>query len=296
VSDFSEGHGGRGRAGGSDTRIGFVMLVLMAIFLVDIHDPDLVMQPFLAVPVVAAAIFARPRAVGLLALLAIVLSLLSGAVDGRTGTDDWWVRMTATALVALVAMWLADNNQQRHRTLFELSTRDPLTGLPNRRLLLERMDAQLSARAPRSANVIVYADLDGFKQVNSEFGHTAGDEVLVEVARRLAQCVREGDTIARFGGDEFVIACPSVIDEAGAAALCRRIMTEMAHPFQVGGGRTAGIGITLGAVVSGQEIRDAHRIIDRADQALMHMKTVAPGSYRIVQITGADMATTAPVL
>jgi diguanylate cyclase (GGDEF)-like protein len=117
-----------------------------------------------------------------------------------------------------------------------LALHDPLTDLPNRRLLADRLERALS-RAERdgSAVAVLYVDLEGFKSVNDEFGHEAGDRLLVAVAGRLKGCLRESDTAARLGGDEFVVVLEGIGGEREALDLAERIGRALAEPFSVEG-------------------------------------------------------------
>ena len=126
---------------------------------------------------------------------------------------------------------------------------DPLTGLPNRALFLDRLERAL-ARAARTgyAVALLFLDLDGFKAVNDEFGHEAGDGLLVAVAGRLGLRLRSEDTVARFGGDEFTVLLQNVGGPSGATEVADRILEELREPFLLEGREhhvTASIGIAL---------------------------------------------------
>ncbi len=154
------------------------------------------------------------------------------------------------------------------------ATHDALTALPNRTLLLDRLDLALGrARRHASLVAVLSLDLDGFKPVNDRLGHAAGDVLLVEVARRLETAVRPGDTAARLGGDEFVVVCDlSHPDEA--ADLARRIEAEIAQPVRVEGAEvtvTASIGIALSDPAATVE-----ELLRRADAAMYAAKRDAP--------------------
>jgi diguanylate cyclase (GGDEF)-like protein/PAS domain S-box-containing protein len=134
--------------------------------------------------------------------------------------------------------------------LAHLATRDPVTDLPNRTLLLDRLE-QTRASVQRSGKrfAVLMLGLDGFKFVNDGFGHDIGDEVLRLVADRLQGVLRPTDTLARFGGDEFTVLCPEVSGEQAAVALAKRLQGALTAPLRVEQAEltvTASIGIALG--------------------------------------------------
>jgi GGDEF domain-containing protein len=110
---------------------------------------------------------------------------------------------------------------------------DPLTELPNRARLHELIDAELR-RPGRPAVTVLFLDVDGFKEVNDSLGHEVGDDLLRQLAERLARRTRAGDTVGRLGGDEFVVLCPDC-DADGAEALAERFQSSFDRPFDLGG-------------------------------------------------------------
>jgi diguanylate cyclase (GGDEF)-like protein/PAS domain S-box-containing protein len=157
-------------------------------------------------------------------------------------------------------------SEERYRGL---ALRDPLTGLANRRLLDELLTAAL-ARTARSGTCLVvsFLDLDGFKAINDDYGHTIGDAVLEEVGRRLRAAVREEDIIARIGGDEFVVVqeCPPDQTDAPAARL-EHLMSEVITLD----GATIDCGVSIGSVVAGPE-HDVAALVAAADAAMYMVK------------------------
>jgi diguanylate cyclase (GGDEF)-like protein/PAS domain S-box-containing protein len=154
---------------------------------------------------------------------------------------------------------------------------DPLTGLPNRTLLRDRLDRAL-ARSLRDggATGVLFVDLDNFKEVNDAHGHAAGDAVLVELGRRLQAAVRPTDTVARMGGDEFVVVCEQV-DEQSALALGERLEWAIEQPLvlgEIGHRLTASIGIAIGR--TGREA-----LLRQADEALYGAKARGSGSIEV---------------
>ena len=157
------------------------------------------------------------------------------------------------------------------RRLSYQASHDALTGLANRSLLLARLSQSLLlARRRGTPLALLFCDLDRFKMVNDSIGHAAGDELLIEAARRLSGMIRDTDTAARLGGDEFVVLCPELPDRAQAIALAERIRATLSAPYTIDGKEAfvdASIGITFAdeSTVSGAELmREADVAMYRA--------------------------------
>ncbi len=154
--------------------------------------------------------------------------------------------------------------------LSELDLHDPLTGLPNRLLLLDRIDqALLEAEAAARNVAVLYVDLDEFKAFNNAAGHLAGDQLLTRVAERIRRLVPPGHTVSRIGGDEFVIVCPGVNDVAAVQATAQSILLAIAEPFPEVGGYRISASIGVGVSAPGQT---AAELLKCADDAMYAAK------------------------
>ena len=180
---------------------------------------------------------------------------------------------------ALRAWGSAQDVTERHRVQEELrrtALTDPLTGLGNRLLLVDRLRKWITAlgAGPDSRHrhvAVIAVDLDGLKRVNDTYGHATGDELLRETARRLRSVVRDRDLVARLGGDEFVLLCAGV-DTEGASRLAERIVTEIGSPYLLPGGVTAWSGASVGVTVTDDPRDDVDRLLAQADRALYTAK------------------------
>lgn len=185
------------------------------------------------------------------------------------GTDDE-IGQLAHALNSLGVLASA-----RERRLMESALSDPLTGLPNRALLTDRIRhmIKVSHRA-RSSFAVALLDLDRFKQVNDTLGHACGDLLLSEVARRLRTTVRESDTVARLGGDEFVLLMPGNVD--AAREVCRRVLVAMREPLHYNDERID-IDASIGIAVFPEHGQDDVSLMRHADLAMYQAKRTHSG-------------------
>mgnify|MGYP001806823793 CR=1 FL=1 len=161
-----------------------------------------------------------------------------------------------------------------------LAAHDPLTGLPNRALFRERLTASLaSARRDGSAVAVLCLDLDHFKEVNDTLGHAAGDQLLRQVATRLAGCLRETDTLARLGGDEFAVVQTQAHQPRDAERVAARLIDVLTTPFDLDG-HTVVIGTSIGIALSLDGRSDQSRMLQEADLALYQVKAEGRSAFR----------------
>lgn len=165
----------------------------------------------------------------------------------------------------------------------ELARRDPLTGLANRLLLRESLDASLE-RLNRFGEpcAVLLLDLDRFKPVNDTLGHALGDALLVKVADRLRSAVRTSDTVARVGGDEFVVIQGAVGQPEDAAVLARRLVDLIGRTYIIDG-QLLTIGASVGIALAPQDGKDADRLLKQADLALYRAKLDGRGTFRFFE-------------
>src|SRR4051794_17297272 len=161
---------------------------------------------------------------------------------------------------------MADALRTSDRELSHRAFHDTPTGLANRPLLFDRIGHALERR-DRPAVAVVFIDLDDFKTFNDTLGHSRGDEVLVEVGRRLRGGLRPSDTVARLGGDEFAVLVEDLSETHGATAVAERILLALARPVEIGG-RELALSASLGVAVSGDELCDADALVRAADLAM----------------------------
>ncbi len=204
---------------------------------------------------------------------------LDGGQVNWTLTTKTPLHDAAGTVIGLLGITREINELKRaEMTLEHLATHDTLTGLPNRYLMFDRLN-QLLVRAARykSTFAILFIDLDGFKRINDSRGHDVGDLVLRGVAERLTRSLRAADTVARIGGDEFVILLESLRAGSDATALARKIEAAIGAPFSLPGG-DATVSVSIGIGVYPDDGRDAEELLKAADVAMYRTKreTAAP--------------------
>jgi diguanylate cyclase (GGDEF)-like protein/PAS domain S-box-containing protein len=198
----------------------------------------------------------------------------------KDGSYRWLLWSAAVSaektLVYAVARDISDR-KQREQDLVHEAAHDPLTGLPNRTQVLDRLD-RLLHRAKRAGRRVaaLYVDLDFFKTINDTLGHSAGDEFLVKVSRRLEHCIRPGDLVGRIGGDEFVVVLHDVASGDAALKVADRIQQQLAVPFPLRGQQVRG-SASIGAAVSTPRHEGAADLLRDSDAAMYQAKTAGRG-------------------
>jgi diguanylate cyclase (GGDEF)-like protein len=169
--------------------------------------------------------------------------------------------------VALASSWLAEH--------------DSLTGLSNRRFLERVLDENIRLATLEDNNIaLFFADLDDFKKVNDAYGHDAGDRVLVAVAERLLSVFRDGDYVARVGGDEFVVAAPGVKDVVSIASMADKVVASLNEPLTIAEGLIS-VSISVGVALFPEHGHSSQELIRRADEAMYLIKRTGKGAWRM---------------
>ena len=216
-----------------------------------------------------------------------------GEVRVGEGTDQRDYEVTVSALRKhsrregirlLVARDITERKAMEEQLQYQ-AFHDPLTGLPNRTLFLDRLRNTLSRSEGRSSSVVavLFLDLDNFKYVNDFLGHGAGDQLLTAVARRLEGCVRPADTVARLGGDEFAILLREVEDADEAASVAKRVVEVLKEPFDLAGYEMF-TGISVGVVLGGTSPELPEDLLRKADLALYKAKNGGKARYALFDL------------
>ena len=178
-----------------------------------------------------------------------------------------------------VSQDITERKRQEEEARF-LAYHDTLTGLPNRRLLDDRLRQAVYLAQRRDARVaVMVVDLDRFKQVNDALGHRAGDAVLREAAHRISGCVRKADTLARHGGDEFVVVIPDLSQDGDGQVVAEKILRALEPPFTVDG-REFSIGASIGISLYPADAGDGEAVLRNADVAMYRAKQLGRNNYR----------------
>jgi diguanylate cyclase (GGDEF)-like protein/PAS domain S-box-containing protein len=231
-------------------------------------------------------------------------ALRQAARHGRYSDEGWRLRKDGTrywAGVVITALWDSSGSlrgfanlthdlterRQAEEQLTVMATHDGLTGLPNRRLFMERLEHALenSDRRP-GAVAVLFADLDRFKDINDTWGHDSGDQVLALVANRIRSVLRPNDTAARLGGDEFVMVCEDLVAEDEVIRIARRIEEAVARPCQLEKA-TLTITASIGIAIAGRT-DTAEDILRHADEAMYEAKQGGRAQHRVYREAPRD--------
>jgi diguanylate cyclase (GGDEF)-like protein len=161
-----------------------------------------------------------------------------------------------------------------------LANHDVLTGLPNRRLLQEKLDTHIDeANRHRQAFAVMFMDLDGFKKVNDTIGHEAGDDLLKAVAQRLRATIRASDTVARIGGDEFIVVVPELNEANTATQIATTLVEAVSRPYSIKG-KCVNVSASIGISFYPQNGKSSSELLEIADRALNQAKGSGKNQYR----------------
>ena len=173
------------------------------------------------------------------------------------------------------------SHKRQQQKLLDASQTDPLTGTLNRAGFDLRMrEAMTNARHEHHRLALLCIDLDGFKPINDQHGHAAGDRLLEAVAQRLKQALRPSDILARLGGDEFAVVLPDIKDEPSAQTVARKIVSTLATLFEIDG-KQLSIGGSVGVALAANEQENMQTLMQRADVALYQAKRAGRGRYEV---------------
>jgi len=194
-----------------------------------------------------------------------------------------WLHRQVVAVEDGVVAIVRDITERKlaEERIFHMAHHDELTGLPNRNLMHDRIEQAIRNAARNDAGVaLAFVDLDGFKLVNDGLGHKAGDELLKVVSKRMGACLRRNDTLARFGGDEFVILLPNQGTEPLALApLLEKIRVAVTEPVQVAG-QAVQVSCSMGVVMYPRDGRDASTLLMNADAAMYRAKDLGSNNFQ----------------
>ncbi|MDO9323077.1 MAG: EAL domain-containing protein [Pseudomonas sp.] len=205
------------------------------------------------------------------------------------------VNVSCVLLVCACAVWILANDlretmqrlqqeilrvKHSEANFTHLAQHDALTNLPNRLLVRDRMDQAIGqARRYKKKAALLFLDLDNFKTINDSLGHSAGDELLKEVATRLRSAVREMDTVSRQGGDEFLIVLTDVSDLAAISAVAAHVLEQLAQPFALKGMQIV-TSISIGIAMYPEDGDDFDQLLKHADIAMYQAKVAGRNAYR----------------
>ena len=174
--------------------------------------------------------------------------------------------------------------KEHEQALERIAHYDPLTQLPNRILLADRLGQAIAQSQRRKHSVaVVFMDLDGFKAVNDVHGHAVGDKLLIELSHRIKDALRDGDTLARIGGDEFVAVLADLEQVQSSEPVLRRMLVAAANPVQLGG-VVVQVSASMGVTLFPQDGGDADLLIRRADQAMYAAKQAGKNRFHMFDV------------
>ncbi len=213
--------------------------------------------------------------------------MLTGTVDdeeiaieaAKRGAQDYLVKQKVDGNQLVRALRYAIERKRLEENIKRMAHHDALTNLPNRALLDDRLVVALAhARRNKEMLAVLYLDLDGFKAVNDTHGHTIGDQLLKDVAKRLTNLLRDEDTVARMGGDEFTLLLTEIKQKEDAAKVANKILNAMKEPVALDT-YTLNITTSVGIALYPSDGEDAETLLRNADTAMYKVKENGRNAY-----------------
>lgn len=213
-----------------------------------------------------------------------------------TSPSLWATQIAATAILIFFILYAMHNVQSglramitqieaQNKTIQYLADHDTLTGLATARLANERLDLSIAiARRSEHLVAVLFLDLDGFKSINDNHGHSAGDALLKELAKRFRQAVRPGDTVCRIGGDEFLVILAELHRTKEAADTCQRLIAVTQKPLAFGTALLQ-VGVSIGVAFFPYHGNKGEKLRTRADQAMYQAKHAGKNGYHMAAIS-----------
>ena len=207
--------------------------------------------------------------------------LLTATARHRALSDAQMREANERLVIASVrALQMSDAAERAAKEMSYKAERDPLTGLPNRALLTDRLAQSIElAQRHRKKVGVMFLDLDHFKGINDSLGHSVGDRLLLSVASRLQACLRHSDTVSRQGGDEFVVLLSEVEAIEDATLVAEKLTSAMSEPHCVGDHRLL-VTVSIGISLYPDDAKDVEALLNNADAAMYAAKRNGRNSYR----------------
>jgi diguanylate cyclase (GGDEF)-like protein len=198
----------------------------------------------------------------------------------RAGAADYLIKGQIDHLLLERALRYAIERKQTEQHLSRLAHYDPLTDVPNRILFRDRLEHAIHlAERDNASFTLMFIDLNGFKQVNDNFGHDAGDAIIRICAERLNACLRRSDSVARMGGDEFTLLLQNIANNTDVAHIAEKVISAVAQPAEINGHEVV-VGCSIGIAIYPQAGRDADTLLKHADMAMYKAKQDEGSNYR----------------